>query len=48
MVNTGLVAVVASEFGRNGRVAGGIKIGDQAGMKTAFAVMGRVAAADFS
>ena len=26
-----------SEFGRNGRVAGGIKIGDQAGMKTAFA-----------
>lgn len=29
-----------SEFGRNGRVAGGIKIGDRSGMKTAFAVVG--------
>ena len=36
-----------SEFGRNGRVAGGIKIGDQAGMKTAFAVMGERRYKDF-
>ncbi len=36
-----------SEFGRNGRVAGGIKIGEQAGMKTAFAVMGERRYKDF-
>ena len=36
-----------SEFGRNGRVAGGIKIGDQAGMKTALAVMGERRYKDF-
>lgn len=36
-----------SEFGRNGRVAGGLKIGEMSGMKTAFAVMGERRYKDF-
>lgn len=36
-----------SEFGKNGNVAGGIQLGDKAGMKTAFAVMGERRYKDF-
>ena len=36
-----------SEFGKKGHVAGGIQLGDQAGMKTAFAVMGERRYKDF-
>lgn len=36
-----------SEFGKNGHVAGGIQLGDKAGMKTAFAVMGERRYKDF-
>lgn len=36
-----------SEFGKNGRVAGGIQLGNEAGMKTAFAVMGERRYKDF-
>ena len=36
-----------SEFGKNGHVAGGIQLGDKAGMKTAFAVLGERRYKDF-
>lgn len=36
-----------SPFGKNGRVAGGIQLGNHAGMKTAFAVMGERRYKDF-
>lgn len=36
-----------SNFGRNGRVPGGIQLGKQSGMKTAFAVMGERTYRDF-
>lgn len=36
-----------SEFGKNGHVAGGIQLGDKAGMKTAFAIMGERLYKDF-
>lgn len=44
---TGLVSGGGSEFGKNGHVAGGIQLGDKAGMKTAFAVMGERRYKDF-
>lgn len=36
-----------SEFGKDGHVAGGIQLGDKAGMKTAFAVLGERRYKDF-
>lgn len=36
-----------SPFGKNGRTAGGIQLGNHSGMKTAFAVMGRAAIQGF-
>ena len=36
-----------SEFGKNGHVAGGIQLGDKAGMKTAFSVLGERRYKDF-